>query len=511
MGTKPSLSKSRYLKGQQCELALWYALHPKSLKAAFDMSRQQSIALGHELGELAKQSFPGGVEVVEKYWNIHGAVQKTQEFIAAGQTVIFEATAINQATNTNARIDVLKKVPGSDEWDMIEVKGSAGVKDYHLEDMAFQYHVFTGAGYKIRNCQIMIVDTSYVRAAKLDIKKLFKLEDITQTVKNMLGKIPAKTAELHDVMGAADEPKVDIGAQCNKPFSCEYKDHCWKDVPLYSVFNVLAKEKAAEVAKQVGGYEITRIPLNQIPRGGKTIEVECHKTGKPYVDQAKIRGFLNQLVWPVRYLDFECVSNMAVPPFKNLRPYQQIPFQFSVDVQDNENAGPVHREFLHKRRTDPRKAFVKKLIKLCGDKGSIVVYSKDYESKRNEELAQCFPEYKDQLLAINARMVDLLVPFRSRWLYHPAQNGSASLKAVVPAWTKLSYQDMQIAGGMQATEAYAEFIKRPKTPAERQKLWNDLLAYCGMDTHVMVELIKTLKSLSGPAPAQKPSGPAPAP
>tara|TARA_A200000113_G_scaffold149910_1_gene135043 strand:- start:498 stop:998 length:501 start_codon:yes stop_codon:yes gene_type:complete len=153
----------------------------------------------------------------------------------------------------------------------------------------------------------------------------------------------------------------------------------------------------------------------------------------------------------------------------------------------------VHKEFLHQDQSDPRKAFVEKLIRDCGTHGTIIVYNQAFEIARNNELAADFPEYADDIKAINDRVIDLLVPFRNRWLYHPNQKGSASIKAVLPAFTDLSYDDLEISHGGEAMRQYGAFMSGSLDASFLAALWQDLSAYCKQDTYAMYELLKILK------------------
>src|SRR5690606_31017163 len=120
----------------------------------------------------------------------------------------------------------------------------------------------------------------------------------------------------------------------------------------------------------------------------------------------------------------------AIPLFDGTRPFQQIPFQFSLHIQEKPDGDLIHRQFLHKECSDPRPDFIKNLINSCEQEGTILVYNQSFEMTRNKELARDFPEFHTQLDSINHRMADLLIPFRSRWIYSPKQNGSVSIKAV---------------------------------------------------------------------------------
>lgn len=148
------------LKGLQCGKALWLYRHRKDLAPEITPEKQALFDTGHEIGELAMRYFGEGVEVTNEYWDVMGAVEATEQYIKVGHDIIFEATAVHPVNGCYSRIDILKRVEGSDEWDLIEVKSSTQVKDYHIDDMSFQYHVFYGAGYRIRKCFMMVIDAA---------------------------------------------------------------------------------------------------------------------------------------------------------------------------------------------------------------------------------------------------------------------------------------------------------------------------------------------------------------
>jgi hypothetical protein len=485
-----SLSKSQYVKGCQCSKSLWFSLNRKDLAPPVDATKQAIFDAGNEVGEWAKRYFPGGVEVTMPYFKAAEGAEATMAFVAAGQEVIFEATAIHP-DGTYSRIDILRKVPGTDTWDMIEVKGSTGVKDYHLDDMSFQYRVFTGAGYHINHCFMMLIDNTYVRNGDVEPKKLFRLMDITAQVWAKQPEIEATAPELMKVLESKEEPSVKIGARCFKPFECDYIQHCWKAIPDYSIYNVFADKKADVIVESLGSYEVKSLPAELIPTGRKGKDVGSYLSGDIYIEPDNIRKFLEGLQYPLYYLDYETIAS-AIPIFYGTRPFQTLPFQFSLHIQASPGAELTHYEFLHKEQTDPRRAFIEALIRLCGNKGSIVTYNQAFEEGVNRGLIESFPEYAAGLSAINARMVDLLLPFKNRWLYHPDQQSSASIKKVLPAFTDLSYDGMAIGNGMDASQKYLDFMQG-KLPAQAtESLWQGLSEYCGLDTFAMKVLVDVL-------------------
>ena len=211
------------------------------------------------------------------------------------------------------------------------------------------------------------------------------------------------------------------------------------------------------------------------------------------MDHEGIQAFLGQLEYPLYFLDYETISP-AIPLYDHSRPYQQIPFQFSLHVLDRHDGSLEHIEFLHTEKGDPRPAFMASLIANCGSHGSVVVYNQGFESRINRELAENFPEYKGALDAITGRMVDLLVPFRSRMLYHPAMQGSASLKAVLPAFVDdISYDDLEISDGGTASHQYLCCIKNVIDEEAKDVIYKALKKYCHLDTLAEVRLLEILR------------------
>lgn len=230
----------------------------------------------------------------------------------------------------------------------------------------------------------------------------------------------------------------------------------------------------------------------------KATEFVANKTGKEVVNIPALTEFLNDIEYPVYFLDYETVMN-AIPLYEGTRPYQQVPFQYSVHVLNAPDDEVIeHRSFIHTETSDPRRAFAEKLIEDCGANGSVVVYFQNFEESRNKELARDFPDLADGINAISARMVDIFKPFQQRWLYNPAQAGSASLKVVLPTFTDISYADMEIGNGEQALNEYLAFATGFKTdPDELEALWKALDVYCEQDTYAMVELLDVLYQKSG--------------
>jgi hypothetical protein len=120
-------------------------------------------------------------------------------------------------------------------------------------------------------------------------------------------------------------------------------------------------------------------------------------------------------------------------------------------------------------------------------------------------MARDFPEYADQLLAINERMIDLLKPFKERGLYRPCQNGSASIKQTLPAFVpEMSYENLGIHNGTEASDQFMAFMTGKQTPEQTQQMMDNLHEYCGQDTIAMVRLLEVIqRHLQNPTPEKQ--------
>jgi hypothetical protein len=194
-------------------------------------------------------------------------------------------------------------------------------------------------------------------------------------------------------------------------------------------------------------------------------------------------------------MDFESL-NPAIPRFAGTRPYSQIPFQWSVHRQLEPGGELEHFEFLARDSQDPRPDFIDSLCGVLGQHGHIIAYNASFESQRVGELGDWLPKYADHIDQIQGRLWDLL-PVVRRHVYHPAFNGSFSLKSVLPALVpELTYEGMEVANGTDAGEAWSRITRGDISETEKDRLITALLAYCKQDTWAMVRILDKLRGLT---------------
>jgi len=487
----PGLSKSRYLHGLQCPKYLWLETRGTVPKNDYDEPTEERLARGHRVGEVARQLFSGGVEIPYQGVSIERQLQQTMEALKSSK-VIYEASF--QYNGVFIKADILRKVRGG--WELFEVKSSGTPKETHYDDLAVQYHVITNAGIRLTKAHLVHINTSYQRKGRLDPSRLFSIEDLTEDVRTMQPVVKRQIAVQKKMLTGA-EPDIPIGPYCSDPYECQFTNHCWQQVPDEgSVFELAGKGVDRFQLYQEGIKKLTDVPLERL-KGKQRQQAEAAGKKQTIVNKEGLREFLDRLWYPLCFLDFETFME-AVPSYDGQHPYQQIPFQFSLHVLKKPGGRLYHHEYLAQPNVDPREEFLDALLQAIPEDGSILVYYQPFEKGRLEELAARYPRRKQQIRKLIDRMVDLLEPFKARHLYSWKQRGSHSIKAVLPAFVKeLSYDDLEIADGGAAMEAYHEMCALADSPRKLAALRKNLLAYCRQDTLAMVRLLEVLYKKAG--------------
>jgi len=229
-------------------------------------------------------------------------------------------------------------------------------------------------------------------------------------------------------------------------------------------------------------------PLSPIQK----LQIEGLRSGKSIWKKTEINDFVDSLQYPLYFLDFESFQP-AVPLYDKSRPYQQIPFQYSMHLIEKEGSLPDHFEYLAEAGPDPRPLFTKQLIKDAGDLGDVLVYNKAFEKRILQDIIRDFPEFKKDLERIISRMQDLMVPFRKKLVYFPEMKGSYSIKNVLPALVPgYGYSDLEIADGGSASIAFQGLFNQTD-PESIETTRQQLLNYCEMDTLAMVKILEAMK------------------
>ena len=486
------LSKSRFLAGVQCLKRLYWQVHEPKLAAQPGAADQAIMQQGREVGLLARQLFPGGVEVGSD-GGLDQAIRATRELVANPDIpALFEAAF--EHDGVVVRVDVLHRRKDG-RWRVIEVKSSASLKEEHLDDVAIQYRVLSRCGLDVGSACLAHVNRSFVfRGGSVDPWRFFRIRNVTRQVAKLQPKLTFQLRAAFTLLSMPTAPDIKPGSHCTAPVVCEFYDRCNPPRPQDHVgYLPRIHSSAMEELEEMGIKSIRDIPddfdLTEIQRRA----AECVQTGEPWYSP-ELRQVLDGLAYPLYFADFETV-NWAVPPFAGMRPYDHLPFQWSVHVLRRPGAEPEHYEFLAIDGGDPRREFISSFCAALGERGTIVVYS-SFESQRLSELASWFPEFADRITAIQARLFDLLPVVREH-TYHPAYAGSYSIKSVLPALVpEMTYDGMEVANGQAAGVAWESLVRGGLDRGEYDRIRKALLVYCGLDTLAMVKLLDKLRQTS---------------
>ncbi len=483
------LTKSKFLNGLDSEALLWRVVNQPETIPLPDAFSQQIFESGTEVGLLAQQYFEEGVDLTA--FDFLSNIRQTRLALRNRQP-IFEGGFLTG--RFYVRVDIL--VPsGKDEWDIIEVKSSTKLKETHIHDLAFQRFVLEQCGLKINNTRVMLVNNQYVRHGELSLPDLFYFEEVNEQVSEFLLQVPSLAQRMLAVMDQPVCPEFRLEDLTKGEYSNVFKDEFNAALPKGSVFELYRGNKKRLIELWASGIRLIKdMPIDEQTPDKHLIQREAALSGEHYANPEQIRAFFEGLEYPIYHLDFE-TFNPAIPPFDGTRPYMQIPFQYSLHIEHAD--GTVeHREYLHTAPTDPRKALFSLLHEDIGQQGTILSFYETFEKSRITEWAKAAPEFQTWAEDLAARMQDLLTPFKQFYYYHPDQQGSCSIKKVLPVMTDLTYEGMAISHGGEALSAYMKYFVNNQPHNDKEQLIKDMLAYCKLDTWAMVLILRRLRELT---------------
>ena len=482
------LSKSSYCRCVQCEKILWLSKYKDDKKA--DDNNESVFETGREVGELAKGLFGDYVDIPSDE-KLNVRCEKTERLLKDKANVITEASFIYD--NNFCSVDILKN--DSDGVEIYEVKSSTKIKDIYVDDAAYQYFVLSNLGLNVKKVAIVYLNNEYIRTGQLDIRKLFNIEDITSIAQEKQNEIRANISMANDYMEVHDpdnEPVKDIGTYCFDPYPCAFWQYCTKDLPRPNVFDISGMQKRSKFKKYYEG-KISFEDLKNEKINGKYLEQIDFELNdrKPKINKRAIENLLDSLRYPLYFIDYESCQ-YAIPELEGTKAYQQIPFQYSLHIIEEEGSPIEHKEFLAKTGDENIiRTFAESMINDMPEDGSVIVYNKTFESTRNKEIGEMYPDLKPEMDRFNNNMVDLMIPFRNRDYYTKEMQGSYSIKYVLPALypddPELDYKELSlIHKGDEASNAFLSL--KDKTPEEKKVIREALLAYCKLDTLAMVKI-----------------------
>lgn len=491
------VSKTTFQHFLLCPKDVWLKLHRPDLKEKFSFSEfeQHLMEQGNEVESLARDLFPGGIEVQTRGEH---AVEDTTRLMASKAPAIFQATFIKDGYIV--RNDMLKYNPETDLWDLYEVKGTNSMKldqkeRDHVTDVAFQVEIMRRAHVPLGRAHLIHLNKEYVRNGELNLNDLFTIEDITDAVEGRIPEILPKIEAAKEYLNQETEP----GGGCHCVYSTR-RNHCstfaysHPQVPEYSVHDIsrIHKTKLANLVEQ-RVFSLSDVDTEAHALSKKQAnQVHAHQRQTPVIETEEIKMFLDSLTFPLHFFDYEAYAP-AIPAFSGYGPYKFIPFQFSLHTLHEPGGELSHTEFLHEEFSDPSELVVQKLKEVYTG-GSVIVWHASFEKTIvNAQIAKRLPQHAEFIEKFNDAIVDLEKLFTAQSYIHHNFMGRTSIKKILPVLApEFSYKALDIQEGGQASNEWWRMVSPVTTPEEKAQIAKNLREYCGLDTKAMYAIYKHL-------------------
>lgn len=493
------LTKTDFLIYQDCPHNAWVKIHEPDIFHSKPLSvfDQLIIETGNDVDELARELFPNG-ELIER-----GDAKKTRELIDNETPVLYQPYFATEHFVTAS--DILVWNASAKNYDLYEVKASTTGEDkkkkdeLYTNDIAFQLRVLRDCGVSIGRAFLVRLNPEYIRGAELNIQELFVREDFTERATAVIGGVVTQMETAFAILSAEELPAIPCGCiYRGRSAHCTTFTYINPTVPEYSVHDIsrigASKKKLAELVDNniLAIEDITDdFKLSDTQRN----QVDATISEKPSIDHGAITTFIETIKYPIAFFDYETFPS-AIPRFVGYRPFDQIPFQFSLHVIPEEGREVIHYEFLFTETGNPDRELITALRAAMPNTGSVISWNKPFEMTINSRLGSRHLGDAGYLADMNGRMVDLRDPFSGQLFVHPAFKGKTSIKAVLPVLVQNgegSYTDLAIQEGATATDTWNRIVTGTMPGAEIESARANLLAYCRLDTLAMVLILRELR------------------
>lgn len=293
-------------------------------------------------------------------------------------------------------------------------------------------------------------------------------------------------------------------------------------------------------------FSLYDIDLNELKKANgeygsratrQLIQIDNTKKNEEWISN-NLKSELNSWQYPLHFIDFETYAG-AIPYHKGMRPYETIAFQWSCHTINRPGEEPVHSEWINTEKDFPSFRFAESLMNQIGNNGTPLMWA-THENTTLRRILNQMDDFgyeneilKNWLLNITkdegreGRLKDMNA-FTLQNYFHPYMKGRTSIKKTLPAvwnyhsflhqvtWFKKYYKldaegnisdpyqtlkyifatgsvedelaekelEEVVKEGGAAMKAYNDMMYGDEE--NKEKLKNQLLEYCKLDTMAMV-------------------------
>lgn len=487
MSNQKPISKSAFIKAEQCLKYFYLYKNHYYLRDPLSKEKQMVFKRGIDVGIYAQQLFPGGIDVTVGAKNTEAFAQQTKEAIEKGATVLYEATFIYD--DLLVMVDILVKA--GDAWYAYEVKSSLKISETYVKDACFQYYVLKNSLHGLDDFYLLTLNPQYVlNTPEADIQGLFKKRSVKKDAEKNLEYFKYKVQQAKETLDQQKIPDIRIGSHCFMPYSCEFIGTCWKNEEHpESIFNLgkISKHELFDFYNK-GQKSILQLDADVIEKPSLKMQVKAVQQQQEYIDRASLQRFIERVRQPACSIDIE-VWTPAIPVYQNTRPFEQIPFLYSLSYKDA--AGNIATtNYIKDIREDSRELFLASLLDATRDFETVLVFDKTLEELVLNKCGELFPAYLDGIKALKSKIADLFEPIDKGYYYHPAMKGNFSLKSLAAVIEDSSaFDSLPIQSGIVAMYTY-ESLLNTSNAIEAESVKQQLIDYCNVDAETTLRLFE---------------------
>ena len=256
------LSKSKYIRGLQCDRALWLDVFNPRL-AKYTREQMQRFDRGREFEYAFKDTFPNGIDIsAELKRNVDAYPELTAQYLDGVHTpsplrgtppnlggeqdstcisnspsklegvpegrgrVSVEEITLFEAGFLYDDVLVLADVVHRNEdgtLDIYEVKSGTALSDTYRRDAALQHYVISHCRPINRFCIVY------------NGENRFDTIDLTEELEEQHDEIARNIATMKEILRRG-EPDTPTGTHCLEPYACPYQHYCAQGVRQMSLF-----------------------------------------------------------------------------------------------------------------------------------------------------------------------------------------------------------------------------------------------------------------------------------
>ncbi|TGK82468.1 DUF2779 domain-containing protein [Leptospira noumeaensis] len=491
--TLTPVTKSQFLQFLRCTNAFHLVregLVPKPPSASFGGHLEWGDFL-----QICRSQFSNS-NTIERTMEKEESFHKTLEWISENKSIFHAHLRFQNFVST---VEYLEYDIEREGWILWDFRPIGSVKQDILRSFYFHKKIAEGMSLNIIGFKLIRIQTKYIYpGGEIQPEDYLLIEDITSRMEAEAGTRESEWEQFQKEISRTNEQPVQLSFLDSKPScrslkTCLSPTHCAKGKENAKV--IFDFRDSSELAKGwfALGYNSYESAPNSELSPIQRIQKEAHISGNTYFDRVSFENYLTNVTKTVAFLDFESI-NPYIPLYPQTRPFQHVPYLYSLHIWDSEKDILTHKTYLHEDLgTDPRVPVLAQLQKDLPSGITIFSFNDFFEKLIIQESAEAFPEFLEFWERVKSMFIDLAMPFKKLWIYHPGQNGKASLKEILPCFSSESHLGLSIREGQDANYQYLRLIKKQVTAEEKKRVLEDLIAYCKLDSYGLFIIYRMLQ------------------